>query len=131
MYLNIIQHPRGRPKDRSNQVVDITNIDVFYTTDTEPGSSGSAVFNDNWELVAIHKGWSHSAKHEGYANRGTKMGRIAKLLKENDQYVLTVLQSIHETRQQPTAGAYIDLTEGLTSPDAMDWEQTTITSLFK
>jgi V8-like Glu-specific endopeptidase len=27
---------------------------VQYTTDTLPGSSGSPVFNDNWEVVALH-----------------------------------------------------------------------------
>ncbi len=27
---------------------------VRYTTDTEPGSSGSPCFNQNWELVALH-----------------------------------------------------------------------------
>lgn len=55
--LNIIQHPRGEPKQlvlRSNEVVDLFDQYVHYVTDTEPGSSGSGVYNDQWELVALH-----------------------------------------------------------------------------
>ena len=55
--LNIIQHPRGEPKQlvvRSNEVVDLSDQYVYYVSDTEPGSSGSGVYNDQWELVALH-----------------------------------------------------------------------------
>ncbi|WP_200347457.1 DNA/RNA non-specific endonuclease, partial [Rhodospirillum rubrum] len=65
--LNIIQHPGGRVKQaalRNNRLLDLPpsneadalNPDaVFhYETDTEKGSSGSPVFNDQWEVVALH-----------------------------------------------------------------------------
>jgi endonuclease I/V8-like Glu-specific endopeptidase len=55
--LNIIQHPRGEAKQivlRSNQVVDLFGDYAHYVTDTEPGSSGAPVYNDQWELVALH-----------------------------------------------------------------------------
>ncbi|MDX2178699.1 MAG: DNA/RNA non-specific endonuclease [Bryobacteraceae bacterium] len=55
--LNIIQHPRGQPKQiafRRNHVVDIFDDFVHYSTDTEPGSSGAPCFNDQFELVALH-----------------------------------------------------------------------------
>lgn len=55
--LNIIQHPRGEPKQivlRSNELVDLFDQFAHYRTDTEPGSSGSPVYNDQWELVALH-----------------------------------------------------------------------------
>jgi endonuclease I/V8-like Glu-specific endopeptidase len=55
--LNIIQHPRGQPKQivfRSNKLIDLFDQFAHYTTDTEPGSSGSPVYNDQWELVALH-----------------------------------------------------------------------------
>jgi endonuclease G, mitochondrial len=58
--LNIIQHPRGGLKQiafRENKVIEIPDAKkdfLYYTTDTEPGSSGSPCFNDQWELVALH-----------------------------------------------------------------------------
>lgn len=58
--LNIIQHPRGGLKQialRNNDVIDIPAGKpdfLYYTTDTEPGSSGSPCFNDQWELIALH-----------------------------------------------------------------------------
>ncbi|HVG60135.1 MAG TPA: endonuclease [Hyalangium sp.] len=56
-YVNIIQHPNGEPKQialRENQVVDLLEDFCHYQTDTAPGSSGSPVFNDQWEVVALH-----------------------------------------------------------------------------
>jgi hypothetical protein len=55
--VSIIQHPRGRPKEialRDNRVNRIDPIVIQYSCDTEPGSSGSPVFNTRWGLVAIH-----------------------------------------------------------------------------
>lgn len=58
--VNIIQHPRGGLKQiafRRNEVIEIPEGKkdfLYYTTDTEPGSSGSPCFNDQWELIALH-----------------------------------------------------------------------------
>jgi endonuclease G len=55
--LNIVQHPKGEAKQlvlRSNQLVDLFDDFAHYVTDTEPGSSGSPVYNDEWEVVALH-----------------------------------------------------------------------------
>ena len=54
--VTIIQHPRGRPKEialRENRVVRADGVVLQYACDTEPGSSGSPVFNDQWKPVAI------------------------------------------------------------------------------
>jgi V8-like Glu-specific endopeptidase len=56
-YVSIIQHPSGERKQlalRENQVVDVLDNFLHYRTDTSPGSSGSPVFNDQWEIVALH-----------------------------------------------------------------------------
>jgi endonuclease G len=64
-YLNIIQHPLGREKEvvvRENRALDLKTDEsdadigpfVHYTADTEKGSSGSPVLNDQWEVVALH-----------------------------------------------------------------------------
>ncbi|HEY0489322.1 MAG TPA: endonuclease [Telluria sp.] len=55
--LNVIQHPRGEAKQivlRSNNLVDLFDQYAHYIADTEPGSSGSPVYNDQWEVVALH-----------------------------------------------------------------------------
>lgn len=65
--INIVQHPLGREKEvvlRNNRVLDLrTGSDatdgimgpfIHYEADTEKGSSGSPVFNDSWEVIALH-----------------------------------------------------------------------------
>ncbi|MFN0192465.1 MAG: DNA/RNA non-specific endonuclease [Aestuariivirga sp.] len=56
---NIVQHPLGRRKQvvvRENNLVsrDETNDALHYVADTERGASGSPVFNNEWEVVALH-----------------------------------------------------------------------------
>jgi endonuclease G len=54
---NVIQHPDGRYKEvvlRENQFVARLDDVLHYIADTEPGSSGSPVFNNEWEPVALH-----------------------------------------------------------------------------
>jgi len=56
-FVNIIQHPGGRYKQIAlyHNIVTYKNDDIVqYLTDTEPGSSGSPVFNSKWEVVALH-----------------------------------------------------------------------------
>lgn len=54
---NVIGHPSGRRKEiavRNNRLLDQLEIFLHYEADTEPGNSGSPVFNDQWEVVALH-----------------------------------------------------------------------------
>ena len=63
--VSIIQHPKGEPKQivlRENHVVTLPEDQapgrfrdfIHYTADTERGSSGAPVFNDQWQVVALH-----------------------------------------------------------------------------
>jgi endonuclease G len=57
MNVNIIQHPLGLPKMiaiRNNILTARTERTLLYETDTDHGSSGSPVFNDSWDVVALH-----------------------------------------------------------------------------
>lgn len=57
MFVNVIQHPDGRPKElvtRENRILARTANTLIYGADTLKGSSGSPVFNDDWEVVALH-----------------------------------------------------------------------------
>jgi endonuclease G len=57
-YVSIIQHPDGKMKKVALRENQITNLSmpkfIRYVTDTKSGSSGAPVFNDKWEVVAVH-----------------------------------------------------------------------------
>lgn len=80
-YVSIIQHPKGGPKAvtvRENEVKFLMDDFIHYLTDTEPGSSGSPVFNDQWVVVALH----HSGvpdpedRNNWIANEGVRISSI-------------------------------------------------------
>ncbi|MDJ0719383.1 MAG: trypsin-like peptidase domain-containing protein [Prochloraceae cyanobacterium] len=80
--VNIIQHPRGRLKEvalQENKTTRVLDKIIHYRTDTEPGSSGSPVFNNSWELVALHHaGWK---EEDGTAtNEGIRISAIVAYL---------------------------------------------------
>lgn len=93
MNVNIIQHPNGFPKMvslRNNLLVarGKENTTLLYETDTEEGSSGSPVFNDLWDVVALHH-WGEpflEKKDEngnpipGNLNEGVRISAIYKHL---------------------------------------------------
>jgi endonuclease G len=56
-WLTLVHHPGGKPKQialRQNLLVDVTDSELWYVTDTAPGSVGAPVFNDSWQVVALH-----------------------------------------------------------------------------
>jgi endonuclease G len=77
-FVTILQHPDGEPMQvalRENKVIRVAEADPFiwYSADTAHGSSGSPVFNDSFQLVALHA--NGRIKREGgayvLANGGT------------------------------------------------------------
>lgn len=60
--VNIIQHPNGRPKSivlHNSNLLHLENATVlspflWYSSDTEKGSSGAPVFNNRWEVIGVH-----------------------------------------------------------------------------
>ena len=88
--VNIIQHPGGRPKQisfRNNFVDYIDDTIIQYVTHTEPGSSGSPVFNDSWELVALHHAGGNvrepSTQRRYYRNEGIAIKSIYNALPDS------------------------------------------------
>ena len=70
--LNIIHHPEGDYKQlsiRENLFKGITPISIWYSTDTAPGSSGSPVFNDQWQVVALHHMGIAKKKNNQYVDK--------------------------------------------------------------
>lgn len=83
--LFIVQHPKGRPMKLALDTEAVVGANrngsrVRYRTNTEPGSSGSPCFNQNWELVALH----HSGEPAQLAtwNEGIPIATIVALLEQ-------------------------------------------------
>ena len=98
--VSIVQHPNGDPKQiaiHASQVLKIAESEpggelsnfIHYSTDTEPGSSGSPVFNDQWHVVALHHKavpapkQSADAPTEWIANEGVRISAISRWLERN------------------------------------------------
>lgn len=55
--VNVVQHPDGDYKQvvvRESRILHRGDSVLHYLADTEAGSSGSPVFNDEWQVVALH-----------------------------------------------------------------------------
>lgn len=92
-FVNIIQHPGGGLKQISlyhNIVTNTNDRVVQYLTDTLKGSSGSPVFNSDWEVIALHHSGGISKLGEPELptgvksrNEGIYINRIIEFIKEN------------------------------------------------
>jgi endonuclease G len=86
-FVTIVQHPAARRKEislRENRVVDELEQVLHYAADTEPGSSGSPVFNDQWEIVALHHASTPAPSHAelgGIVNEGIRISRVAAFVR--------------------------------------------------
>ena len=81
-WVSMVQHPGGQPKQiaiRDSQILalsaeDVEGIDldkfIHYSTDSEPGSSGAPVLNDQWQVLALH--------HKAVPDYDTKRRRLAR-----------------------------------------------------
>ncbi len=100
--VNIIQHPGGEPMQvamRDNMVLETMDDFLLYSADTNKGSSGSPVLNDQWQLAALHhrgvpltndegqwlrkdgEVFQHGDKREDIewvGNKGTRVSRIVQ-----------------------------------------------------
>jgi endonuclease G len=81
-FVTIVQHPEGQKKQvalRDNRIVDVFDEFLHYEADTQPGSSGSPVFNDQWELVALHHASVPAPEHPElgkFVNEGIRVSRL-------------------------------------------------------
>lgn len=97
-HVSIIQHPDGAPKSvtlRENKVLDIFDDYIHYETDTKAGASGSAVFNDQWIVVALHHAGvpNPDNQNEFIANEGI---RISSIL----QFIMNQYQSLSSDQKK-------------------------------
>ena len=86
----VVGHPRGSGlliALHDSVLLDIDDHDclVHYRTPTDPGSSGSPVFNKDWQVIALHHAGSSKAprlRGEGFyeANEGISLASIRRRL---------------------------------------------------
>jgi len=81
--VNIIQHPAGQPKQiamQSNFVQYVDDSIVQYVTATLPGSSGSPVLTDEWQVCAVHHAGGNlrepATGSRYFRNEGFRISRI-------------------------------------------------------
>ena len=86
--VNIIQHPSGHYKKISMQNNFVAFADtrtLQYLTSTQPGSSGSPIFNDEFDVIGIHHSGGHMPEPGGEMlyerNAGSSMIAILDALR--------------------------------------------------
>jgi endonuclease G, mitochondrial len=115
-FVSIIQHANGLPKQiamRDSQILGRKEHYIYYTTDTNPGSSGAPVVNDEWLPVALHhRSVPDLHKPMSYVcNRGIRISSIfdhlnAAARRHSDQAikVLQLLQPDRVSTARTTVG---------------------------
>jgi endonuclease I len=97
--INIIQHPGGQMKQVTldeNELIDILDDFLHYESDTMRGSSGSPVFNDQWEAIALHHSGVPQRNEEGKVL--SKSGDIWMPLMGNDQIMWLANEGVRISR---------------------------------
>lgn len=84
--LFIVQHPKGAALKLALDTRAVVGLfgggrRVRYRTNTEPGSSGSPVFDQNWNLVALHHSGDPASIMPSY-NEGIPISLIARRLRD-------------------------------------------------
>lgn len=80
-HFNIVQHPDGRMKEvalQDNEIHSLFTNAVRYKTDTEPGSSGSPVLDNVWQLMALHHAGGERVDGTWINNQGIRSDRIVE-----------------------------------------------------
>lgn len=67
-WLSTVHHPGARPKQivlRQNLLMRTCDTELWYGTETSWSSSGAPLFNDSWQVIAIHRGGAPARDRAG------------------------------------------------------------------
>ena len=68
-WLSVVHHPGGHPKQislRQNLLIKRDDAELWYATETATASSGAPMFNDSWQVVAVHRGGAPARDRDGH-----------------------------------------------------------------
>ena len=121
-FVSVIQHPQGGTKQicfTDNKVSAVFGDLVQYSTDTEPGSSGAPVFNQRWEIVALHHRGGGLAGPDGN-KYFTNQGILISVILRDAASFLGISDTLYEYafgELRSKLAALVDATEPPTNPD--------------
>jgi endonuclease G len=111
-FVNIIQYPEGDHKQiviHENRIVARFENVLHYLADTMPGSSGSPVFNDQWEAIALH--------HLGKPTRlTTPDGKSVRKYVNEAARISKILSELESKRNSVSEAQRIILDQALNPP---------------
>lgn len=140
MPVNIIQHPGGGSRQfavSNNRLVDILPEGyLHYEADTDRGSSGSPVYNRDWEFLALHHSgvpeivdgkvrttiggiWNEGDPEEAIhwiANEGTRVSYVVEFLKRaqlDSEQERAILKALLGTTHDPLDAAAVGVETSL------------------
>jgi uncharacterized lipoprotein YddW (UPF0748 family) len=105
----IIQHPQGKRKQvvvSSNRTKKLYKNYLYYEADIDFGSSGSPVFNQQWQLVALHnmailKREDSADSNDGETNVEAKQGvRICRIVEDIHEKVTKLLENPADNKKK-------------------------------
>jgi hypothetical protein len=105
--LFILQHPNNQPlklaiDTNAVQQINLNGTRVRYRTNTEPGSSGSPVFDQHWRLYALHHSGDRAIVPA--LNQGIPLTAIIALLDQRGKAELLTLRRDTPEAQSGSAG---------------------------
>lgn len=68
-YISLIMHPFGMPKQlslRESRLIDLAEDVVHFEASDVPSASGAPVFNDQWELIGMHRAGIPERNEQGH-----------------------------------------------------------------
>ncbi len=115
-WVSIIQHPGGQPRQfaiRENELLKTMDQHLWYASDTAPGSSGAPVFNDSFQVVALHHSGVAQKKDGQYILRdGRKVDSLNNVPEDAVNWIanegIRISTICKNLAAQGTGGTYLE-----------------------
>jgi V8-like Glu-specific endopeptidase len=110
--VSIIQHPKGRFKEivlSNNRVQGISDNFLYYEADADFSSSGSPVFNAQWQLVALHHAYISEQTDDRLYILGYEGTRIFRIIDDLEKQARESLQGALKEEVSNFIQKFVDL----------------------